>query len=101
MRKFLISALTSVVSLSAVGLASAANPVGGASHGTGAASTNSDGIRSTERNFGKERTGHRIGIKAKEKAVSNSNGTKSLDKDKGKDRAANRHHRTRNNVPRK
>lgn len=95
MAKFLISVVVSLAALSAGSLASAAGQGGGASHGTGAGMTNSNNIKATDRDFGKERAADRTKVKTKYKAALNSNGTKSNDKDKGKDRAADRRHRAR------
>ena len=95
MRKVLISTLIVISALSVSGLVSAAGQASGGSYKLNASSTNSNGKRSSDRDFGRERAADRVGSKskaksyrAKSKAAANSNRIKSLDKDKGRERAA-------------
>ena len=93
MRKFFIATLISVAALGPAGVALAAGQSSGAhSGGNGLhAATNSNGSKSVDRDFGKDRAADRA--KTKSKSSLNSNGKKSLDRDKGLARAADRRNR--------
>ena len=93
MRKLLLTALISIASLSVMGEALAKGPVAGGSQGGRESVANSNGIKSTDRDFGKDRAADRAQIKDKNKTSSSANGGKSLNKAKGKARAGARHRR--------
>lgn len=94
MRKFLIATLVSVATLSAAGMAAAAGRAGGGPStgmGTHEATTNSNGLKASDRDLGPQRAADRAGSVSK--ATANSNGIQSSDRDKGKMRAQDRRHR--------
>jgi hypothetical protein len=101
MRKLLLTALISIASLSVMGQALAKGTVAGGSQGGRESAANSNGLKSTDRDFGKDRAADRAQIKDKKKTFLNANGVKSVSKAKGKARAGARHHRVSHPSPRK
>lgn len=94
MRKLFIATVVSMAALGATSMAIAAGHDGGApggSQGTHEAAINSNGMKSTDRDFGKDRAEDRAGVKSQ--AALNANGIKSAHRETGKAHAAVRHHR--------
>lgn len=93
MLKFFIATLLSCAALASTSAALAASHFGAApSGGAGSQSlSNTNGTKSPDRDFGKDRAADRTGTKSKSSL--NSNGVKSTDRDKGLARAADRRHR--------